>query len=224
MSSQPTPTTPPQARSSPLMPSPRPPRFANVRGWLRGRWGRIVVPIIALILGFALGITALFVYGLSGEGTVMGTPAPGKQDIVVEADKAFLTNLVKYNLQHAGMPGTIQNVTVVLATGDQMTISGDDTFGVLGLGVTKHFQLVVQPYIASCVLQVHVVHADLSGIPVTGLAQTFESQTNQQLAQKPSGLPKDFQYCASSVRTEPGGIFVAYSATPLAMNGAVFYA
>jgi hypothetical protein len=179
---------------------------------------------VALLLGILLGIVGLLVYGLSGEGTVLVAPAPGKQDIIIEADKDFVTNIVKLNLQNAGMPGTIQNVGVVLATGDRMTIDGDDTFSMLGIGFTKHFQLVVQPYIDACALQVHVVHADLSGIPVTGLAQTFEAQTNQQLAQNPSGLPKGFKYCASSVRTQPGGMFVTYSATPLSMDGESFYA
>ena len=69
-----------------------------------------------------------------------------------------------------------------------MTITADDPFSVLGIGVTKHFQLVVQLFIASCTVHIHVIHADLSGIPVTGFVQVFESNINQQLAKNPYRL------------------------------------
>jgi hypothetical protein len=59
------------------------------------------------------------------------------------------------------------------------------------------------------------VHADFSNIPVTRFTQNFESQINQQLQKKPEGLPGGFQYCTTGVRTEPAGMFVTYSATPV---------
>jgi len=74
---------------------------------------------------------------------------------------------------------------------------------------------VVQPYVSSCFLQVHVVHADFSGIPVTGFAMAFEGHINQQLQNKPQGLPIGFTYCTTGVRTELSGIFVTYAATPV---------
>lgn len=172
------------------------------------------MPIVTFILGIAFGIVVLLFIGLSGEGQVLIVPA-GKGDIIVEADRAFLTHLVARNLSETGLPGTIKNVDVELALGDQLTVSGDDSFSLLGIGVTRHFDLVAQPYVSSCVVQIHVVHADLSGIPITGFAPAFESEVNKQLSQKPSGFPKGFQYCATGVRTEPAGMFVTYSATPL---------
>ena len=54
-----------------------------------------------------------------------------------------------------------------------------------------------------------------AGIPVTGFVQSFESHINQQLQEKPSGLPKGFQYCTTGVRTTPAGMFITYSATPI---------
>jgi hypothetical protein len=213
-----------QASPQPIPPLTHPPRFVKVRQWLRSPTGRVVVPLVALFFGMLLGIFSLLIYGLSGEGSVVVLPALGKQDIVIQADKAFVTNLIQKNIQSSGMPGTVGNIRVDLAAGDQITINGDDTFGVLGLGVTKHFQVVVQLFIATCSIQAHVVHADLSSIPVTGFAQTFESSINQQLAQKPSGLPNGFIYCATSVKTQPGGITVTYSATPIALNGGAWYA
>jgi len=56
---------------------------------------------------------------------------------------------------------------------------------------------------------------------VTGFVQSFESRINQQLQQKPSGLPKGFQYCTTGVRTTPAGMFITYSATVL--ESKVFY-
>ena len=225
MNYQPTPSTPPSkpfsAPSHPPTPVSRPPRFVRVRAWLRSRSGRIVVPLVALLVGLVLGVVFLLLYGLSGEGTVIITPSAGNQDIIVEADKTFITNLVRVNMQQSGMPGTIENVTVELKTGDQLTINADDAFSLLGIGITKHFQLVVQLFIASCTVHIHVIHADLSGIPVTGFVQVFESNINQQLAKNPSGLPKGFHYCASGVRTQPSAVFVSYSATPLSMNGGI---
>lgn len=200
---------------SPPQPAPRKPRFARVRGWLRGRTGRVVIPIITLLIGVVLGIAAIFLYGLSGEGQIVIVPASAKGDIIVETDKAFLTQLVTKNLRDSGLPGQIENVRVDLARGDQMTVNGDDRFSVLGIGVSKHFMFVIQPYVRSCVLQIHVVHADFSGIPVTGFAQIFESHINQQFQKKPEGLPSGFQYCTTGVRTEPAGMFVMYSATPV---------
>ena len=44
------------------------PRFARVRGWLRSRTGRVLIPLIALLVGIALGIIALFLFGESGAG------------------------------------------------------------------------------------------------------------------------------------------------------------
>ena len=206
---------PPVPLPSPPQPAPHKPRFARVRGWLRGRTGRILIPIIALLIGVALGIAAIFLYGLSGEGQIVIVRAPAKGDIIVETDKAFLTQLVTKNLRGSGLPGQIENVRVDLARGDQMMVNGDDRFSVLGVGVSKHFMFVIQPYVRSCVLQIHLVHADFSGIPVTGFAQVFESHVNQQLQKKPEGLPSGFQYCTTGVRTEPAGMFVTYSAKPV---------
>jgi hypothetical protein len=206
------PTLPLQQQSQP---DPRAPRFAMVRGWLRSRTGRIVVPLIALLVGLGLGFTVIFLYGTIGEGQTVNAPSPGKGDIIVEADKVFLTELVTNNLRASGMPGDIKNVEVELAHGDQMTIKGDDVLSVLGVGVTKHFTLVVQPYVLACVLQIHVTHADLNSIPVTGFASIFENHINDELRKKPAGLPGGFQYCTTGVRTEPSAMFITYSATPI---------
>lgn len=194
--------------------SARKPRFDRLRGWMRSRAGRITIPLVALLLGIVVGVVSLFLYGLSGEGVSFPAPGPGKTDLSVVADKAFITSIVNMNLRESGLPGSVENVQVDLAGGDQFTINADDAFTILGIGFTKHFTVIVQPYIGNCSLQVHVTHADLSSIPVTGFVSTFESSINQQLQQKPTDLPQGFQYCATSVSTQPAGLLLTYSATP----------
>ncbi len=191
------------------------PRFARVRKWLRSRTGRVVIPLAALLVGIVLGIAAIFLYGLKGEGQIVIGPSSVKGNIIVEADKAYITELVTKNLRDSGMPGQIENVQIDLSQSDQMTVNGDDGFSVLGIRVARPFTFVVQPYVSSCYLQVHIVHADFSNVPVTGFADTFESHINQQLRVKPEGLPTGFQYCTTGVRTEPSGMFVTYTAIPV---------
>ena len=200
-----------QQQPQPALPSPR---FARFREWQKSWSGRVVIPIVALCVGMMLGIGAVFLFGLSSEGQIVIVPSPAKGNIVVETDKAFLTQLVTKNLRDSGLPGQIENVQVDLSQGDQMTVNGDDGISVLGIGVARHFMFVVQPYVNSCFLQVHIVHADFSKIPVTGFAHIFESHINKQLRMKPESLPGGFQYCTIGVRTEPSGMFVTYIATP----------
>ena len=191
------------------------PRFAQVRGWLRSRTGRIVIPLITLLVGVVIGVAALFLFGETGGGPIIIVPGSAKGDIIVEADRIFITQLVTKNLTSSGMPGQIQNVNVNLKEGGQMIVSGEDVLQIFGVQVNRPFTFDVQLYVRSCFLKIHIVHADFSNIPVTSFAQSFESQINQQLQQKPEGLPSGFQYCTTGVRTEPTGIFVTYEAIPV---------
>jgi hypothetical protein len=190
------------------------PRFPRVREWLRSRTGRIVIPLMTLLMGIALGITVLFFFGESDVGSIIVVPVSSRGDIIVEADRIFITQLVRKNLVGSGMPGHIQNVNVDLTRGNQMKVSGEDEFSVFGVQMIRPFTFIVQLYVSSCVLKMHIAHADFSNIPVTRFAQSFESQINEQLQQRPEGLPNGFQYCATGVRTELTGIFVTYTAIP----------
>jgi len=164
------------------------------------------------LVGIALGVAAIFLFGESGVGPIIVVPTPSKGDIIVEANRSFITQLVTNNLSSSGMPGQIQHVNVNLTQGSQMMVSGEDVFSILGVQVIRPFTFVVQLYVSSCVLKIHIVHADFSNIPVTSFAQSFESQINQQLQKKPEGLPGGFEYCTTGVRTEPAGMFVTYTA------------
>jgi hypothetical protein len=163
-------------------------------------------------VGIMLGITALFLFGESGAGPINVVPVSSRGDIIVEADRTFINQLVRKNLASSGMPGQIQNVNVNLTQGSQMIVSGEDEFTILGVQVIRPFTFIVQLYVNSCVLKIHIVHADFSNIPVTRFAPSFESQINQQLQKKPERLTSGFQYCTTGVRTEPVGMFVTYTA------------
>lgn len=194
---------------------PRPQRFRRTRRWLRSRAGRIVIPLLALLVGLAIGLTSVIWYGLSGEGPVLVIPPSARGNLIIEADKDFVTQLVRKDLSNAGLPGQVKNVTVDLDHGAMIVIQGDDAYSVLGVSISRHFTVDVQPYVQSCILQVRVTHADLGGIPVTTFVQSFQGNINQELAQKPAGLPNGFTYCTVGVRTEPVGMYITYEAIPI---------
>jgi len=178
----------------------RKPRFARTRIWLRSRSGRVIVPGAVFVLGIAVGVVALLLYALSlsSEGRVLVTPLPPPgEDIIVQVGPAYITRLLDRDLRDSNLPGNVENVRMRLADSDrihsaQMTITGDEQISTLGIGATRPFTIVVQPLIRDCQLQVHVLHADFSGVTVTGFAATFEGQINKQLEMKPGGLPAGF--------------------------------
>lgn len=188
-------------------------RFKRTRSWLRSRTGRIIIPAVALLVGLSIGLSSLLWYGLSGAGSLVIIPNAAQGNLIVEVDKSFLTQLVSQDISSAGLPGQVRNVSIALARGDALTVQGDDAYTVLGLSLSRHFVVGIQPYVKSCVLQVRVTSANLGGIPVTGFVQLFQNKINQQLSKKPAGLPDGFTYCTASVRTETGGMFVTYKAT-----------
>lgn len=181
----------------------------------RGRLSRIIVPLFMLLLGIAIGLSALLWYGFSGEGPLVIIPPSARGNVIIEADKDFVTQLVQKDLADAGLPGQVTNVQVELERGAEIIITGSDTYSLLGAQLTRHFTVNVQPYVQSCTLQMRVTHADLGGIPVTTTVQSFEGDINRQLGQKPDTLPGGFTYCTVGVRTEPGGLFITYQATPV---------
>jgi hypothetical protein len=186
---------------------------------MRGRIRRILFICIAFLLGLLCGVIGIFVllFTISPDNSAVANPStPSTNAIVVQLGSAYVTHLVGNALQSTGLPGSIQNVQVTFANGDQATMTGLDQITVLGIGTTRHFTIVIQPYVASCQVKVHVLHVDLGGIAVTGFATLFEGQINSQIQVNTSKLPGGFTYCTTSVRTDPKGVYVTYSATPIA--------
>ncbi|HEY3992402.1 MAG TPA: hypothetical protein VGM01_05925 [Ktedonobacteraceae bacterium] len=190
-------------------------RLRRTRRWLRSRSGRVVIPLLALLIGLAIGLTSVIWYGLSGEGPLVAVLPAAQGNLVVDANKDFVSQLVLSNLANAGIPGHMQNVTVTLKHGALIVIQGEDVYPIFFTSITKPFTVDVQPYTHNCILQVRITHADFSGIPVTSFVQSFQSKINQQLAEKPTGLPNGFTYCTVGVSTEPGGMYITYQATPV---------
>jgi hypothetical protein len=54
------------------------------------------------------------------------TAASSKRGIIVEADRSFITQLVKKILNSSGMLGRIQNVNVNLTQSNQLMVCGED--------------------------------------------------------------------------------------------------
>jgi len=195
----------------------RPARFRKTRRWLRSRPGRIVIPVVTLLLGLVIGLSSLLWYGLSGEGPVVIVPPAATGSILVEVNKDFLTQVVRNNIASsaASLPGKLENVNLTLKSGAQMIITGDDVYSVLGIQLSRQLTIDVQPYVQSCLVETRITHADLGGIPITTFVQSFSGNINKQFAIKPSGLPAGFSYCTSGVRTEAGGMFITYQAKAL---------
>lgn len=180
----------------------------------RRRRRHFVIPFITFLLGVILALTAVALYVQSNSAGRTPLPAPqppNSSDIVVQAGPAYVTHLVDRGLKNSGTLNA-SNVQVAFEHGDRMIVSGDDQ---IALGFVGHFSITVQPLISSCQLKIHVLQANLAGIPVTGFAAIFENQVNQQLQSKPTTLPSGFVYCETSVRTDPQGLYLTISAKPV---------
>jgi hypothetical protein len=203
------------SQAATMQPLPPSSPFRRTRSWLRSPSGRIILPLLALLIGFAVGLSSLFWYGLSGKGALVIIPPSVPGNFVIDANKVFVTQLVSDDLADAHLPGQVENVTVTLQSGAALIVAGDDVYSFLGVQFSRHFVVNVQPYVHACVLQVRVTQANLGGLPVTSFVQTFQGTINQQLAQKPTGLPQGFAYCTVAVRTVPGDMFITYQAIAL---------
>ncbi|MBX5456646.1 MAG: hypothetical protein IRZ31_07070 [Thermogemmatispora sp.] len=201
-----------------------PPRLpsAPARHRLRlRRW----LPVGTFLLGLLSGVLALWLVALlfiSPDHPPLPSPSPaaGESDLVLQLSPAYLTALVARNLPRAGLPGQVSQVRVTLQPRALIEVTGQETLTLFGMALTRPFFLQVQPVIVTCHPQVHVLHADLGGLPVTGLAAIFEERLNQQLSQQPApaGLPAGFRYCAVATWTTTNGLWISYSAQPTALR------
>jgi hypothetical protein len=189
-------------------PSPSPARS------VRRPWGYIGAALVLGIIVGAIPFLLIFLLGGGDRPALSSSPSSGKEAVVVQLSKTFLTQLIQKKADFTGVPGTVSNIQITTMQPNSITVTADDQMSVLGIGTTKQFTLVLQPVVSNCAMRMHVLHADLQGVPVTNIAASFEEQINQQLSQSNSALPAGFTYCAIRVRTEAQALIVSYSATP----------
>lgn len=197
-------------RTSPRQwtPSPSPARS------VRRPWGYIGAALVVGIIVGAIPFLLIFLLGGGDRTALPSSSSSGKEAVVVQLSKTFLTQLIQKKADFTGVPGTVSNIQITKMQPNSITVTADDQMSVLGIGTTKQFTLMLQPVVSNCAMRLHVLHADLQGIPVTNIAASFEEQINQQLSQSNSALPAGFTYCAIQVRTEAQALIVSYSATP----------
>ncbi|MBV9230677.1 MAG: hypothetical protein JOZ18_15310 [Chloroflexi bacterium] len=193
-------------------------RFANKRSRSTGCFTGCI-GFVLFLLGIAVGVAGVLVYSSSNvsDSQALVTPKPPDTGaIIVQVSTTYITQLAAKAVSSSNTPGNVRNLQVRMIHNGPITIAGDDQFTAFGISITKHFTLTFQSYVRACQLQVHLLHADVAGIPipVTLLASTFENEINQQLQVDVTNLPRGFVYCTTAVRTEPEGLFVTYSATP----------
>lgn len=214
-----------QVEAQPLADSSR---FSTIRSRLRSV-SRFVLYAIILLIGFVLGMVAVLLFQLAISGNKSpfppATPPVSSGNVTVHADESVITPLLQKSVQEIDLPanGSITNVQVQFANGAQMTITGNYQLTVLNVPVTRPFTLDLQLLANNCQLQIHILQADFSGIPLTGLVALFEDKINQKLDQliPQNPLPGNISYCMINVATDTQGItatlyLVILSTTPTA--------
>ncbi|HET8912282.1 MAG TPA: hypothetical protein VFN23_12500 [Ktedonobacteraceae bacterium] len=188
----------------------------KLRRWLRSRKGRIIMPLLGVLVGII--VTLLVLSSISSNPPLSSPDVKSSQQgaITVSLSKNYLTGVINRNLASSTIPGKITNVQLRLTPTDRMTITGDDTVsGVLGLGVSRPFMIIAQTTVQACQPHIHILSVTIGEIPVTGVAESFESQINQSVMVSPSSLPPGFMYCAISLHTQSQGLDATFSATPI---------
>jgi hypothetical protein len=180
--------------------------------------GRVLLFIIAFIAGILVTLAGLFGYILffaSGNTqSAVSQTSSATGAIFVQTRTAYMTEVVRKNLNVAGLPGQITDAQVSFTHNGPMVITANIQLSILGIGTTRQLTVALQPYVSNCELHLRVAEADLQGFPITVFVQAFEGQINNQMQMKVAGLPPGFKYCVTDVQTDPAGLSLTYSATP----------
>jgi len=182
-----------------------------------GSTGCILLPTLTCLIGIAVGIAAvlLFILLISGNRSPMPVATPVTSHaavrVSVQVDAATITPLLEQSLQAAVTPGNITNMHVQFAEGAQMTITGNYDYNVMMAQVSNPFTIELQPLVNECQLQVHILHADFAGVPVTRLAALFEDKLNQELYTLLHTIAGNISYCLTNVHTDPAGLSTTFT-------------
>jgi len=180
--------------------------------------GSILLVIVAFLAGIIVTFVGLLGYLFFANGNtqpVVSQTSSATDAIFVQTKTAYMTQVVKKNLNVAGLPGQITDAQVSFTHNGPMVITANLQLSILGISTTRQLSVALQPYVNNCELHMHVAQADLQGFPITVFVQSFESQINSQMQMKVTGLPPGFKYCVTNVQTDPAGLSLIYSATPI---------
>lgn len=186
--------------------------------------GRVLLVIIAFLAGIIVTFVGLFGYilffanGKTQPAVSQTSSATGA--IYVQTKTAYMTQVVRKNLNGAGLPGQISDAQVSFTHNGPMVITANIQLSILGISTTRQLSVALQPSVSNCELHMSVAQADLQGFPITAFVQSFEGQINNQMQMKVAGLPPGFTYCVTNVQTDPAGLSLTYSATPTSKDGA----
>lgn len=178
---------------------------------------RPLLSFLLFLLGIMLGILGTLtsiLFGAHDRAPLQISTSTQPSSLSVQVSSSYLSQLVSRNIRTAGMPGNVSNVQVTLSNDSQIQITGQDTFNLFVVSVTRPFTITLQAYTQSCQPRVRLLHADLGDIPVTNFAQNYEDRINQEIQFKVSGLPAGFTYCAVGTSTQANALSIRYTATP----------
>ncbi len=198
-------------------PEPPPTRLLKLAS--RPSLGRLVLSLLLFLVGVVVGAVGLSAWTLLSNPDQSALPVPpssANAAVVLHASSTYVNQVAQQQTGSFGVPGTIKNLHVSFVHDGPVLITGDDALNILGLTLTRRFSLEVQVYVASCKPIIHVLHANFSGVPITGFATSFEQNVNQQLQGNISGLPSGFVYCMIAIHTEPQEASATFSAQPMA--------
>ena len=91
-----------------IQPPPRPQRIRRPGQMWQSLTARVLIPVLTLLFGIAIGLSGLYWYGSQLNGNAAPARTATSGDIVVAVDKTVITQIVTQNMTKAGLPGTIK--------------------------------------------------------------------------------------------------------------------
>ena len=160
----------------------------------RATWWGCGGLVVGAVVGALVLLLALFAFGPRAEPT---SPGVGGQagNLSINMDDAYLTRQVSAAVAQARLPIALNNVQAEILPDERVKISSDTT-GSFPIGA--HLEAVAQLRIVNGQLALHIINAQIGGLPLPGsLASALERPMNQKMQQVSAYLlPSGYQITA----------------------------